>query len=126
MSIRANSALTVAPLGRNEILSVNLLVPAEVAFLKALKANPSGLRIADGSVYEPAPVQEGEQFAELDVEYVNGVKVSLLRDPAEAQLYHVAIGGKYQHDESTDDLGQARRNFEGVQAEIWDARRDNR
>jgi hypothetical protein len=121
MSIRSNLALTVAPARRNEIRkqTLNRLVSVETAWLQALQAGR--IRVNDGSVYEPV-----EPFTELDFEYVNGAKVSLLRDPSEPQRYHVAIDGEYQDGESSDDIEQARRNFEGVQAEVWDARRSNR
>jgi hypothetical protein len=97
------------------------------------------LRVSDGSVYEALVADEDEvepaatlpaanpaQFAELDFVHVNGARVSLYRDPEQPQRYHVAINGKYQPDEATDSLEQARFNFKGVQIEVWDARRSNR
>src|SRR5689334_16688145 len=120
MSIQSDAVLAVAPIGRNPKVT-------------------HSLRIPDGSIYEliepdedevePAsalPAADPDQFAELDFEIVNGNRVSLYRDPEQPKRYHVAINGKYQEGESTDDLEKARFNFKGVQAEVWDARKENR
>jgi hypothetical protein len=73
------------------------------------------------------PAAKTGQFAELDFEIVNGARVSLYRDPEQPQRYHVAVNGQYQEGESTDSLERARFNFQGVQAEVWDAtRKENR
>jgi len=105
MSIQSDAVLTVPAARRNPKVTLSR-------------------RISDGSIYElidpdedevepdsVLPAADPDQFAELDFEYINGARVSLYRDPEQAQRYHVAVNGKYQDGESTDDLEKARFNF---------------